>query len=119
MTKEVAEDKLYPVRSLHDFMYELNREWSKFRNGTLIGLASSGVLFIVVVSLIFRVRRLELGVIEFSILVLVGVLLGYSIYAMYSQYRFFNRWERRIGLLLHLEQQILNEESSEKKLNPL
>jgi hypothetical protein len=26
---------------------------------------------------------------------------------MYSQYRFFNKWERRIGLLLHLEEEIL------------
>lgn len=113
MAKEEAEDKLYPVRSLHDFMFELNREWTKFRNGTLIGLVSSGVLLVVVVSLILRTRRLGLGLVDFVLLLVVGALLGYSIYAMFSQYRFFSRWERRVGLLLHMEEQILSEKMKE------
>ncbi len=115
MAKEVTEDKLYPVKSLHDFMFEINREWTKFRNGTLIGLVSSGVLFLVVVSLLLRTRRLGLGLVDFALLLVAGVLLGYSIYAMYSQYRFFNRWERRVGLLMHIEEQILSEKIEENK----
>ncbi len=109
MTKEITEDKLYPVKALHDFMLEINREWTKFRNGTLIGLISSGVLFLLVVSLLLRARRFELGLVDFALLLVAGVLLGYSIYAMYSQYRFFNKWERRVGLLLHIEEQMLSE----------
>jgi membrane protein implicated in regulation of membrane protease activity len=105
---EEKADKLYPVKSLHDFLFELDREWSKFRNGTLIGLLSSGFLFVVVLWLILIIRRLPgLGLVAFLFLVVAGVFLGYSIYAMYSQYRFFNKWERRIGLLLHLEEEIL------------
>jgi hypothetical protein len=111
MSKEANDEKLYPVRSLHDFMFELNREWTKFRNGTLIGLISSGVLFLFVVSLILRTRRLGLGLIDFSLLLIAGALLGYSIYAMYSQYRFFSRWERRVGLLLHMEENMLAEKT--------
>jgi hypothetical protein len=107
MSKEMNDEKHYPVRSLHDFMFELNREWTKFRNGTLIGLVSSGVLFLVVISLILRTRRLGLGLLDFSLLLVAGALLGYSIYAMYSQYRFFSRWERRVGLLLHMEENML------------
>jgi hypothetical protein len=99
--------KIYPVKSLHDFLFELDKEWSKFRNGTLIGLISSGFLFVVVSWLILIMRRLDLGLGVFLFLVVAGVFLGYSIYAMYSQYRFFNKWERRIGLLLHLEEEIL------------
>jgi hypothetical protein len=109
MAKEASEENFYPVKSLHDFMFELNKEWTKFRNGTLIGLVSSGVLFLVVVSLLLRTRRLGLGLIDFALLLVAGALLAYSIYAMYSQYRFFNKWERRIDLLLHIEQQILSE----------
>jgi hypothetical protein len=108
--KEMGEEKnekLYPVKSLHDFLFELDKEWSKFRNGTLIGLISSGFLFVVVLWLILIIRRLDLGLGAFLFLVVAGVFLGYSIYAMYSQYRFFNKWERRIGLLLHLEEEIL------------
>jgi len=48
-------------------------------------------------------------------LILAGTLLGYSIYAMYRQYRFFNKWERRIGVLLQLEEQMLTEKLDEGK----
>jgi ABC-type Fe3+ transport system permease subunit len=113
---EEKASKLYPVKSLHDFLFELDREWSKFRNGTLIGLLSSGFLFVVVLWLILIIRRLPgLGLVAFLFLVVAGVFLGYSIYAMYSQYRFFNKWERRIGLLLHLEEEILAGKLDEPK----
>ncbi|PIU59391.1 hypothetical protein COS86_04470 [Candidatus Bathyarchaeota archaeon CG07_land_8_20_14_0_80_47_9] len=100
-------EKLYPVKSLHDFLFELDREWSKFRNGTLISLISSGVMFLVVLLLILGTRRLHLGLVEFIFLIFAGAFLAYSIYAMYSQYRFFNKWERRVGLLIHLEEEII------------
>jgi hypothetical protein len=113
---EEKTDKPYPVRSLHDFLFELDREWSKFRSGTLIGLLSSGFLFVVVLWLILIIRRLPgLGLVAFLFLLVAGVFLGYSIYAMYSQYRFFNKWERRIGLLLHLEEEILAGKLDEPK----
>ena len=107
--------KLYPVKSLHEFLYELDREWSKFRNGTLISLVSSSLLFVVVVWVILRIRHLGLGLVDLVLLLFSGAFLGYSIYAMYSQYRFFNRWERRIGLLLHMEEELLAEKLSEKQ----
>jgi hypothetical protein len=116
--KEMAEeknDKVYPVKSLHDFLFELDKEWSKFRNGTLISLISSGALFLFIVAILLRTRHLGLGLIDFVLLVFVGILLAYSIYAMYSQFRFFTRWERRIGLLMHMEDEILAEKLSEKQ----
>jgi len=115
MTKEPIEEKVYPVKSLHDFLSELEKEWTKFRNGTLIGLASSGVLFIIVVWLILRTRHFGLGFIGFILLILAGLVLAYSVYAMYSQYRFLSRWERRIGLLLHMEEEMLSEKLDETK----
>jgi len=115
MSKETSEDKLYPVKSLHDFLSELDKEWTKFRNGTLIGLFSSGILFLLVVWLLLRTRHLGLGLIDFVLLLFAGIFLGYSIYAMYSQFRFFNKWERRVGLLLHMEEQMLSEKLDEHK----
>jgi hypothetical protein len=94
----------------------LDREWGKFRNGTLIGLISSGVLFSVVLGLLLRIRRLPgIGLVDFMFLLVAGVFLGYSIYAMFAQYRFFSRWERRVGLLLHLEEEIIARKLDEKK----
>jgi hypothetical protein len=107
-------EKAYPIKSLHDFLYELDREWSKFRNGTLISLVSSGIFFIVVAWLLLRARYFDLGLIGFVLLLFAAAFLGYSIYSMYSQYRFFNRWERRIGLLLHMEEELLAEKLDEK-----
>ena len=110
-----SEEKPYPVRSLHDFLSELDREWTKFRNGTLIGLASSVILFLVVVYLVLRARHFEFGFLGFVLLIIVGVLLAYSIYAMVAQYRFLNKWERRIGLLVHMEEEMLSEKPDEPK----
>ena len=107
---EMAEEKngkAYPVKSLHDFLFELDLEWSKFRNGTLMGLISSGFMFVVVIWLILIARRSDLGIGVVLFLAAASVFLAYSVYAMYSQYKFFNKWERRIGLLLHLEEEIL------------
>jgi hypothetical protein len=115
MAKEASEDKLYPVKSLHDFLSELDKEWTKFRNGTLIGLFSSGILFLLVVWLLLRTRHFGLGLIDFVLLLFASIFLGYSIYAMYSQFRFFNKWERRVGLPLHMEEQMLSEKLDENK----
>jgi hypothetical protein len=106
MTQE-QKDTVYPVKSLHDFLFELDKEWGKFRNGTLISLCTSAFLFLLVFWLILRARILHYGFLDFTLLIAVGAVLGYSIYAMVSQYRFFSRWERRVGLLLHLEDNML------------
>src|SRR5208283_4420371 len=118
MPEENHEDKQYPVKSLHDFLFELEKEWTKFRNGTLIGLASSAVLFIVVVWLILRIRHFGLGLVDFVFLIIVGVVLGYAVYAMVAQYRFLNKWERRIGLLLHMEEEMMSEKLADNKEGP-
>lgn len=115
MTKDSDEKRLYPVASLHDFLFELDKEWGKFRNGSLIGLVASGTLFMLIVLLLFGFRRFDLGLIEIGLLLVVGIFLAYSIYAMYSQYRFFNRWERRVGLLRHLEDELMQEKLGENK----
>jgi hypothetical protein len=100
--------KAYPVKSLHDFLFELDREWGKFRTGSLVTLISSTFMVLLVLWLIIVIRRVRgAAPIEFIFLFVVIGFLGYSIYSMYKQYRFFNKWERRIGLLLHLEEEML------------
>ena len=42
-------------------------------------------------------------------LVVIAALV-YTVSALLAQHRFFKRWERRIGLLLHMEEKILGEE---------
>ncbi|HMK94354.1 MAG TPA: hypothetical protein VK536_03030 [Candidatus Limnocylindrales bacterium] len=117
MSEQKNEEKQYPVRSLHDFLFELDKEWTKFRNGTLIGLGASAVLFVIVLWLLsrFRFKHFGFAVFEFALLVIAAILLAYSVYAMYSQYRFLSKWERRIGLLLHMEEEMLSEKLEDPK----
>jgi membrane protein implicated in regulation of membrane protease activity len=106
---EEKHEKTYPVRTLHDFLSELDREWSKFRTGSLVSMIASGVLlvFFVLRFLLLALKRLD--VMDTMFLVFVAIFLIYSIYALIGQYRFFNKWERRMGLLLHLEEELMNE----------
>ena len=115
MAEEKTEEKLYPVKTLHDFLFELDKEWSRFRRGSVLGLISSGILFLLVIWLILSTRHFKLGLIDFGLFIGAAVIAGYSIYSIYQQYRFLNKWERRLGLLLHLEDQMLSEKLDASK----
>ena len=114
----------YPLKSLHDFLSELDKEWGKFRTVSLIGIVTSGILVIFlifrVLTLLWRIRNLGQRFIEvldeFVFLILIAVFVSYEIYLLLRQYKFFARWERRIGLLLHLEERLMGgeEEKSEQ-----
>jgi len=109
----------YPLKSLHDFLTELDREWNKFKMGSLIGMITSGALLLFLIRLILLqlVRlsppRLILDI-DLLFLIFAATFLVYSMYALFAQYRFLSKWERRIGLLLHLEEQLMGEKLGEK-----
>jgi hypothetical protein len=108
MGEEKGENK-YPLRSLHDFLSELNEEWDKFRTGSLIGvLVSSALLLFSIVRLLAALRNRAF--LDFVFMIVIIVSLVYTVYALLAQHRFFRKWERRIGLLLHLEEKIISEE---------
>lgn len=101
-------DRTYPVKSLHDFLSELDEEWNRFRTGSLVGLIVSCVLLIF--SALSLLGALAEGrILEFIFMIIIAVFLTYTIFALYAQHRFFKRWERRIGLLLHLEENLIKE----------
>lgn len=99
----------YPLRSLNDILSELDKEWDKFRTGSLIGvLVSSALLIFSSLRLLVALRNRAL--LDFLFMIVVVVSLVYTIYAWLAQHRFFRKWERRIGLLLHLEDKLMSEE---------
>jgi len=110
---EEKHERPYPVKSLHDFLYELDREWGKFRTGSLLGIIVSGSLLVFFMLYLLPIAIKRPGIIDVLFLTFVVVLLIYSLYAMLIQYRFFSRWERRIGLLLHLEEELMKEKLGE------
>jgi len=112
---EKEDSKSYPLKSLHDFLLEIDKEWDRFRTASLIGIVTSGVLlFFLIVRLLgvlAKIRRSGLiGVLdEFVFLILVAAFVIYEITLLYGQYRFFKRWNRRLALLLHLEEKLMEE----------
>jgi hypothetical protein len=112
MSKEETETT-YPVKSLHDFLSELDEEWNKFRTGSLIGFIVSCALL--VFSFLSLLGALAQGrVWEFVFMIIITVFLVYTGYALWAQHQFFRRWERRIGLLLHLEESLIKEKLGEE-----
>ncbi|MDG6222869.1 MAG: hypothetical protein QCH99_06370 [Candidatus Bathyarchaeota archaeon] len=93
---------------------KLNSEWDRFRTGSLIGVIVSGIL------LLFSLTRL-LGALrdrawfEGIFMLAVVAALVYTVSALLAQHKFFRKWERRIGLLRHIEEKILNEELKDDK----
>jgi hypothetical protein len=114
MSEEKKQETRYPLRSLHDFLCELDKEWDKFRTGTLIGLVVSGVLLLFSFMRLFAALR-NRAVFELLFMVVVVAALVYTVSALLAQHRFFKKWERRIGLLLHMEEEILNEELDKER----
>jgi uncharacterized membrane protein len=108
MGKEPADSDTYPVRSLHDFLSELDAEWTRFRTGSLIGFIVSVALL--VFAFLYLVDALAHGRgLVFIFVIIISAFLVYTSYALWAQHRFFRRWERRIGLLLHLEENLIRE----------
>ena len=107
----------YPLKSIHDFLTELNREWDRFRSVSIIGIITSGVLLFFLsirfLSLIIRIRNFGLirHLEELIFYALVGTFVIYEISLLIGQHRFFKKWERRVGLLLHLEEKLMERQS--------
>jgi cobalamin biosynthesis protein CobD/CbiB len=103
------QEKVYPLRSLHDFLYELDKEWDRFRTGSLIGVIVTCILLLASFLLMLAALR-ERAVFAVIFMIVIAGALVYTVSALLAQHRFFRKWERRIGLLLHMEEKILGEE---------
>ncbi len=111
MGKEKERDEQhYPLRTFHEFLEELDREWDRFRTGSIIGVVLSITLLIFIIRFfLFQILLRPRALLDMLFLLIIIGLLLYSIYSFIEQHKFFKRWERRIGLLLHLEETMLKE----------
>ena len=111
--KDKQEPK-YPVRTMHDFLDELNSEWDRFRTGSLIGVLVSGALLLFSLTRFLGALR-DRAWFEGIFMLAVVAALVYTVSALLAQHKFFRKWERRIGLLMHMEEKILNQELEDDK----
>jgi hypothetical protein len=103
-------EKKLPVRTLHEFLFEISEAWDKFRTGSMITVVVSAVMIVFTIPrlLVLHFRR---GVFLESVLYLAIILtLAYNLYVGYRQHEFYKKWERRIGVIMQAEEDLLGED---------
>jgi hypothetical protein len=109
------ETENYPVRTLHEFLSELNREWRRFKRGTLATLILLSISMLAFVPLFFRAIRQEWDIFAYVFLIGLGAFLIYLIRITVVQYRFFRKWGHRMEQLVSLEEKLMSETLGEKE----
>lgn len=109
MTEE-QEDKRLPLRGIHEFLFEISSEWSSFRTGSLVTAVLSGLLILLLLPrlIVFQWRPRE--IVETLILGGIIIVLSYNLVIGYRQHQFYKRWERKIGLLMKTEEELLGKD---------
>ena len=107
MTEKQREEAQLPLRSIHDFLFEIESEWNSFRTGSLLSLIVNILLFLLFLPRYLLVTLRQGGPFDTVIVLAIGGLLIYSAYMAWKQYKFYQRWEKRIALLIHLEEELL------------
>ncbi|XES77995.1 MAG: hypothetical protein ACBZ72_03745 [Candidatus Bathyarchaeia archaeon] len=100
-------EQIYPVKTLHDFLSEFNKEWYRFKRGTLISLTILSTLLATFILLFFRALRMGVDFLVFIFPFILATFLIYSISALMAQYRFLRKWEHRREQLLSLEEKLM------------
>ena len=107
----------YPIRTLHDFLFDVQDELRRLRKVSILGIiASLTILFVLVRFTYFLANFNILGHItrrvlffEFVFIILAIACIVYSLYTLISQHSFFKRWGNRFEQLNALEQMLLEE----------
>jgi uncharacterized membrane protein YbhN (UPF0104 family) len=102
-------EKIYPVRTTHEFLYEVQKETNRFKRGAILSIILSVLLLVFVAFVGIEVVRLHFAASGIILLGLLSAALVYCIYLMSFQYRFFRRWERRLDRITHFEEKLMPE----------
>jgi len=105
---EKEPEKTFPIKSLHEFLSELDKEWNRFKSGSLVSIFIACTLLIGSVYRLSGPVRTGLEVLDLVISSFATVFLLYIIWAMVAQYRFFRKWENRMRLLVRLEEELIS-----------
>jgi hypothetical protein len=112
MSEDKKERRL-PIRSLHEFLFEISEAWDVFRTGSMITIIVSAILIVLLTPrlIVLHFRRGDFieSVIYFAII--IG--LSYNLWNSWKQHQFYKKWEKRIGVLMHEEEELLGDKKNE------
>jgi hypothetical protein len=107
--EEENKERRLPVRILHEFLFEINEAWNGFRTGSLITMVLSGILIVVLIPRVLVLVRAR-DFFESLIFLTIIVGLSYNLWNSWKQHEFYKRWERRIGVLMREEEELLGDD---------
>jgi RsiW-degrading membrane proteinase PrsW (M82 family) len=108
---ESGKQQNLPVRTLHEFLVEISNEWNKFRMGSLLSIVSTVILLVLFAPRFVVLTLRRGGPLDTFIILGVVVALLCNIYLSYRQHQFYQKWEKRMGLMLHIEAELLGDEA--------
>jgi len=118
----------YPIRSLHDFLLDVEKELKKFRIFSILGAIASVFILLVLGRFIFVLLHITGNIprmppkypggptlgLDLALNILALACLFYSLYTLMGQNAFLRRWGKRFEEVRALEQKLL-EGIDEKK----
>lgn len=110
---EKDNEEVYPVRTMHEFLYQVERETNRFKRGAVISIMISALMLIVLVAVAYITMQRAFAPSGIILLAVLAGVLVYSIYLMTFQYRFFRKWENRLNRLNTLEAKLMPELSED------
>ena len=122
-----SQETEYPIRSLHDFLLDVENELKKFRSVSILGIIASifilldlGRFIFVLLHVSGRIPRMPPNypggptlLFDLALTILALACLLYSLYALVGQNAFLRRWGERFEEVRALEQKLL--EGTDKK----
>ncbi len=114
MTQKDQTEEVYPVRTMHEFLYQVEKETNRFKRGAVISILISALMLVVLIAVAYITMQRAFAPSGIILLAVLAGVLFYSIYLMTFQYRFFRRWENRLNRLNMLEEQLMAELNAEK-----
>jgi O-antigen/teichoic acid export membrane protein len=103
--KEIQE--MYPVRTMHEFLDQIERETNRFKRGAVVSILISGFMLVLMVFVVYAMIPRGFSASGIILLGVLAALLVYSIYLMGFQYRFFRSWEKRLNRLNAIEEELM------------
>ncbi|NLF88348.1 hypothetical protein GX563_05935 [Candidatus Bathyarchaeota archaeon] len=109
MTQQETQEA-YPVRTMHEFLYQVEHETNRFKRGAVISILISAFMLALIAVVSYELIPRGFAASGIILIAILTGLLIYSIYLMSFQYRFFRRWEKRLNQLSALEAKLLADE---------
>ena len=100
----------YPVRTMHEFLYQVEHETNRFKRGAVVSVFISAFMLVLMVLVVYAMLPRGFSFSGITLLGVLAALLVYSIYLMSFQYRFFRKWEKRLSQLNQLEEKLMPQE---------